>query len=354
MYRETEYLTWANRFFGSVAYNLAKGGMSGVSLAELGIPASLDDARATNVLREKVAHYNGVEPSEVLPALGTTHALWLAFAVLLRPGDEVIVESPGYEPLWRIPQGMGARVVRFERRADEGFEVTVEQIASQLTTRTRVVVITNLHNPTGVRTSANELRQLAELCDTAGAKLLVDEVYAPYGALLGTDGVWGRTARRLAPNVVAVSGLSKAYGLGQLRVGWIVADPMLVRAAEYAIQSTLCDPPIAQTCLAVHAFSRLPALSATRESSMGLCSEVAAWIAARPHLSWHQPRHSPFGFVLVEDVDDLTTTIEKGAREHGVLVAPGAFFGRPNAFRLGWSMSRERLTEALDRLDRVL
>ncbi len=356
MYRETQYLTWANRFFGSVEHNLAKGGVPAVPLRELGRPDSRDLPQAWETLRKCVARYNGLETNEVLPALGTTHALWLAFTVLVAPGDTVLVEAPAYEPLWRIPQGMGARVAKFERDPDQGFAATAESVACHLTPRTRVVVLTNLHNPSGVRTSTAELYEVAKLCASVGATLLVDEVYAPYGAVIGPDGVWGQSARLIAPNIVAVSGLSKAYGLGALRVGWLAADPSLIRAAEHVIQSSLGDPPLVQASLGAHAFSHLPALSRTglSERSARLRAAVAAWVAARPQLSWHEPEQGPFGFVSVTDVEDLTATIELGAAQHGVLVAPGSFFGRPNAFRLGWSVPSGQLAPALTCLDRAL
>lgn len=355
-YAETEYLRWANRWMGTVEHDLAKGGVRSVSLAELGVPPSIDDPRGWAMLREHVAHYNALGTDEVLPTLGTTHALWLALAVLVGPGDEVLVEAPAYEPLWRIPQGLGARVVRFERSPHEGYVASAERVAERLTSRTRVVVMSSLHNPSGVRTPPEGLEALARRCESVGARLLVDEVYAPYGVPLGTDGVWSGTARRVAPSVVAVSGLSKAYGLGSLRVGWIAAEPAVISAAQHVIQSTLGDPPCAQACLGAHAFSVLPRLAASidHERARQQREQVAAWVRERPRLGWHEPTEGPFGFVLVEGAGDLTAILEQGAVQHGVLVAPGAFFGRPGAFRLAWASARDRMDDALERLSRVL
>lgn len=355
-YHETKYLTWANRYFGTVTHNLARAGARPLALRDLGIPAVLDDPGAWAELRGRIARYNAVDAGDVVPALGTTHALWLAFAALVRPGDDVLVEHPAYEPLWRIPEGMGANIRRFERRLERGFAVGADAIAAQLTPRTRVVVMTSPHNPTGARACPETLREIAAHCARAGATLLVDEVFAPYGSILGSDGVWGASSRRLAPNIVAVSGLSKAYGLGALRVGWLAADPAVARRAEHALQSNLCDPPLAQACLAVHAFSQLHAISLARESHFRpeLRAVVGRWIAARPQLAWHEPEHGPYGFVNVRGAADLTAAIERGAERHDVLVAPGSFFGVPGSFRLGWAVDPQLLPEALERLDRVL
>jgi aspartate/methionine/tyrosine aminotransferase len=273
----------------------------------------------------------------------------------VQQGDDVLVERPGYEPLWRIPQGLEANVIEFERSLEDGFAIQPARIASHLTRRTKVVVLTNPHNPTGVRTTDHELAEVARICNSVGARLLVDEIFAPFGSVLGEDEVWGQSARRISPNIIAVSGLSKAFGLGPLRIGWFLAEESLVRRAEHAIQSSLGDPPMAQTCLAVHAFAQLPRLSEARERQFdpSLRAQIARWIAAHPLLEWCEPQDGPFGFVHVRGGPDLTEAIERGAREHDVLVAPGSFFGRPNAFRLGWSVDPRQLSEALSRLDLV-
>lgn len=355
MYAETKYLSWATHFFGKADYNLAKGGMSSVPLADIGLPAALDDPHAWDRLRNQIATFNAVDPSHVMPALGTTHALWLAYTSLVRPGDEVLVESPGYEPLWRIPEGMGASITRFTRQGDDDIHSLVARIEKQLGERTRIVVLTNLHNPSGARLATSELAAITELCSSVSATLLVDEVFSPYGDSVSAQGVWqGASAHTIADNLVAVGGLSKAFGLGALRVGWLLADPKHIRAAEHGLQSTLCEPPIAQSCLASHAFQHLTGLAKIRDQQIeGLMQQVDAWIQSQPHLSWHAPLDGPFGFVTVSGASDITRAIEHGAAEHQVLVAPGSFFGISNGFRIGWPYAHDKLAEALVRLGRV-
>ena len=111
-----------------------------------------------------------------------------------------------------------------------------------------------------------------------------------------------------------------------------------------------------QIALATRVLDELPRLSVATAAleSDGRREQVAAWVEARPRLSWHEPQGVPFGFVRMAGVEDLSVILEGGAERHGVLVAPGSFFGRPDAFRLGWSLAPERLPEALRRLDRVL
>jgi aspartate/methionine/tyrosine aminotransferase len=364
MFAPTEYLRWAMRLHGTAEYDLATSGMRPVPLTELGMPASLEDPVAWRTLRACIASYNGVPPEEAVPTLGTTHALWTAYSALLSPGDEVLVEQPTYEPMWRIAEGLGARVVRFARPPAERFALDPSRVAAAITDRTRLVVVSNLHNPGGVRAGDDTLREVAQIAAARGAHLLVDEVYAPFDDLASPEAddsgraSWAGSARRLGANVVVASSLTKGYGLGAHRIGWVLGPPDVASRAEDALVSNFGHVPLAYPSFAVHAFDRLAALAArARDDLRGKRDTVAAWVAARPDLEWSAPTSGLFGFVTVTrgapDLD-LRPLLERGARDHGVLVVPGVFFGVPRGFRLAWALDRARLPEALDRLGQVL
>jgi aspartate/methionine/tyrosine aminotransferase len=364
MFAPTEYLRWVMRLHGTAEYDLATSGMRPVNLAELGLPASLEDPSAWRTLRARIAAHNLVSLEEAVPTMGTTHALWTAYSALLSPGDEVLIEEPTYEPMWRIAEGVGARVVRFARPPEEGFALDPSRVAAAMTDRTRLVVIANLHNPGGVRASDEAIREVALIAAARGAHLLVDEVYAAFDALAAPDpdgsgrASWRGSARLLGPNVVVASSLTKGYGLGAHRIGWVLAPPDVAARCDDALLSNLGHAPLAYPCFAVHAFDRLAALAErAREDLRGKRETVAAWVAARPELAWSAPTAGLFGFVTVTTRgrdEDLRPLLERGAREHGVLVAPGVFFGVPRGFRLAWALDRARLPGALERLGRVL
>jgi aspartate/methionine/tyrosine aminotransferase len=356
MFAPTRYLEWARRFYGKVRFDLATSGMPVVPTSELGVDDALglDDPSGWDRLRGAIARYNDVPADEAIAALGTTHALWLAYATLTSPGDDVLVETPGYEPLVRIAEGVGARVVRFERDAREGFAVDPDRIARAITPRTRVVAVTTLHNPTGRRIARDTLVAAARVCESAGAHLLVDEVYAPFDSLVDMRGVLAGSARKLAPNVVVVSSLTKCYGLGPHRIGWVLGPAEVIARAEDAITASCGMLPLSHAHGAVRAFERIGALAArSRERLSGKRERVARWVTATG-LSWSAPTEGLFGFVTVPQGGDLTPTIERAAREREVLVAAGAFFGVPNGFRLSWSIPDDRLDEALGRLAEAL
>lgn len=359
MFADVRYIAWAQRFYGKVPFDLATSGIPTASFDALGIPTpALDDPSAYARLRESIAHYNEVPAAEVVPALGTSQAVFLAYGATLSPGDEVLVEHPGYEPLTRAAEGLGATVRTFERRAAEGFRLAPERIASLMTSRTRVIVVTDLHNPTGVRAEPGALVEVARIAEARGAYLLVDEVYAPFDDL-PEDGVYRGSARKLAANVVAVSSLTKCYGLGPHRVGWLLAPPAIVARAEATMIATAGHLPLAHANLGVRAFEQLGVLARRAKGLAAGKREIAerwmAGVASAYGALWSSPREGLFGLVTLPGRGDLLDAIEAVAREGGVLVGAGAFFGAPSSFRLSWaSCEPDRFSEGLDRLERLL
>lgn len=356
MFAPTPYLSWARRFYGQVRFDLATSGITTVSRAELGDPpdAWMDDPGGWLRLREAIARYNDVSPLEVVSTLGTSHALWLAYATLAGPGDDIVVEEPAYEPLLVAAQSVGARVVRFAREPREGFGIDPDRLSRAITPRTRLVAVTNLHNPSGVRARDEDLRAAARLLEARGGFLLVDEVYAPFDDLVDSSGTFRGSARRLGPNVLAVGSLTKCYGLGPHRVGWILAPAEVAAHAEDSITTSCGWLPLSHAHVGVHAFARLGALAdRSRELLSGKRARVAAWATERG-LGWSAPAEGLFGFVTLPGAADLTPAIEAAARDHEILVAPGAFFGIPNGFRLSWSASSATLEEGLGRLSDCL
>jgi aspartate/methionine/tyrosine aminotransferase len=356
VFARTQYLQWARRFYGRVRFDLATSGVASVPLAALGLPTAeeLDDPAGWQALQAAIARYNDVPAAEAVAALGTTHALWLAYASLTSPGDEILVEAPGYEPVSRIAEGVGLSVRTFERPASERFSLDPDRVARAISPATRVVAVTNLHNPGGVRASDVVLREVAAVSASRGATLLVDEVYAPFDDLVDAAGVFRGSARKLAPNVVTVGSLTKAYGLGQHRFGWVLGPPEVIARANDAVTASAGMLPLAHAHLGLRAFDRIGDLAdRSRTALTGQRVRVAHWIAAQG-LRWSEPDEGLFGFVHVPGAGDLTPMLETAARERDVLVAPGAFFGVPEGFRLSWSASRDALELGLDRLAAVL
>lgn len=356
MFAPVRYIQWALEHYGKVELDLASSGIPHAAWSELGVPEpSLDDMASYARLREALAVYNDVPASEVVPALGTSHAIFLAYAAMLSPGDEVLVEAPGYEPLTRTAAGLGAVVRTYERPAENGFDVSSERVAAAITPRTRVIVVTNLHNPSGVRTPDATLLELAKIAEARGAYLLVDEVYAPFDEL-ADDGVFRKSARKLAPNVVAVSSLTKCYGLGMHRIGWVLGPPEIVAGAETATIATCGHLPLSHAARGAAAVANIAKLSTRAKAMLAGKREIAAqWARTIPNATWSAPTSGLFGLMTLADPVDLRPRIESWVKEHGVLVGAGSFFGVPNGFRLSWAtLPRDRFEEGLAKLSALL
>src|SRR5580704_728132 len=206
------YMQWAKTRSGS-RYNLATSGLASYPLS--GLPVTLEDldplARAGDYgyppLQQVLAAHSGVAPENVVAAAGTSMANMLAMAAILEPGDEVLVEHPTYELLLSALGYLQADIHRFSRSAETGFALDPAEIERAITPRTRLIVITNLHNPSSAFTREETLRAVGAIARSVSARVLSDEVYLD--AAFNTSG----TAFHLGPEFVVTSSLTKVYGL---------------------------------------------------------------------------------------------------------------------------------------------
>ena len=353
----SEYLAWATRHYGRVRYDLGSSGVPSLLRSEPATALVHDSSDSWERLRAVIARHNGLSSKEVVGTLGASHGLWLGYAALLREGDEVLVELPTYEPLVVAAQAAGAVVRHFDRGPSCDFALDPDRVFSALTVKTRVVAITNLHNPSGVRTSDDAMQAVAQRMEARGGFLFVDEVYAPFDHLSGPDGVFFVTARRLGANVVTTASLTKAYGLGPQRVGWLLGPEDVIDRAIDVLVASVGRLPSSWMHHCLLAFEDIAALAERTRTLLGTKrTRVCEWIAAHPSLEWSNPREGLFGLAIVSSAHnhDIRPAIEMGIERHDVVVAPGVFFGIPNAFRLGWSLPESMLSEAFDRLDRSL
>src|SRR6185369_4278596 len=241
-------------------FNLATSGMPNVSIRELRV--SLDDLEITDggygyrPLIEKIGARYRVAPESIVTAAGTTFANHLAMAALLKPGDEVLFEAPAYEPMLAAVQYLGADVKRFARHFEDRFAVSPQEIERRVTRNTRLIVLTNLHNPSGVLTDDSTLKQVGEVARSVGARVLVDEVYIE--TLFETS---PRTSFHLGEEFVVTTSLTKAFGLSGLRCGWIFAEPELARKMWLLNDLFAATPVHAGERLSVVAFSQLSELA---------------------------------------------------------------------------------------------
>lgn len=350
---DAEYMEWAKLHSGA-RYNLATSGVANLSLGEL--PATLEDLELTASgaygyapLVEAIASHVGAPPEcVVVPGGGTSFANHLALAALVDAGDDVLVESPCYRLLAAVARYLGATVTHFERRPEDGFALDPAAIRSRLSARTRVIVITNLHNPTSVLAGEEALLAVAEVAREGRCKILVDEVYL--------EAVFDHTPRsafHLGPEFVVTSSLTKVYGLSGLRCGWILAEPGLARALWRLNDLFGANAPHAVERLAVVA---LRGLGAIRERARRLLTAnrplLRGFLDSREDLEVVRPAWGTTVFPRLRrgSVEGLAARL----RAYETSIVPGRFFGADQHFRIGIGGETSMVREGLARLARAL
>lgn len=301
-------------------------------------------------LKEAIGDRYGLPSNSVAVATGTSGANFLVCGALVRPGDHVVVERPTYDPLLAIPRFLGAEVTRFERRYEDGFAVDPDRVARALTSRTRLVIITNLHNPTGALTTPDVLEAVRVAASRVGAKVLVDEVY-----LDSVPGLDQAPAAVLSPGLLSTASLTKAYGLSGLRAGWVLAEPEIVELIKRVRDIVDAVGPFPTEVLAHLAFKRLSIL---RDRARGILepnlARISALVESRSELEWIPPAGGSVGFPRVRGMHDTREFVERLRSRYDTGVVPGYFFEAPQHFRVALGGRTEVLEEGLARLGRAL
>lgn len=345
-----DYLSWAIQYHGQAELELASSGIKPAPASMLGAPEGVEDRHTIVRFAEALSTWLQVPAPEIVPALGTSQAIWLALVSSTEPGDLVAVESPGYEPLTKVALGLGRRVMPLARRWENRWGVDLAEVDRVLAAGARLVVLSDLHNPTGVPLDDATLVSVAARAQAVGARVLVDEVYRFFDPARRP-----LTARRLAPAIVAIASLTKVFGLGWARVGWVVGPPEVTARARLALLHTVGNNPPVHGAWGLAALARLDALRARTEEIRGDKQALAeAWVASRADVDWVSPARGLFGFPRLARVQDSAAFCRALHERESLLLGPGTFFGAPQHVRLSWGTERDRFLRALDRLGSAL
>jgi aspartate/methionine/tyrosine aminotransferase len=300
-------------------------------------------------LLEAIASHAGVETDWVATAPGCSGANFLALAALVERGDEVLVESPGYDPLGAAAEMLGADVRHFPRRFADGYAVDVAAIESEMTPRTRVVVVSDPHNPSGVLASERDLEELAALAERRDVDVLVDEVYLD--VVLPPR---RRPAATLSKRFLSTNSLTKAYGLSSLRCGWTLADPARTRRIRRVRDVVDVSGPIPAERLSLFAFRHLDRLTERMRSLVDTnAAIVSEFLSSRSDLEF-APSRSTIAFPRLRDGGDAGRLVAELFAGHGVAVVPGSFFDSPAHFRLSFGGATQTLRRGLERIASAL
>jgi hypothetical protein len=301
-------------------------------------------------LVDALAHHRNVALENVVTVSGgTSMANHLAMAALLEHGDEVLAEQPTYDPLLAVAEYLGAKISRFPRNFEDGFEIDIVELEKQTNPRTRLIALTNLHNPSSALVETATLQKIGELARSVGARVLVDEVYleamfesAPASAI------------SLGPEFVATSSLTKGYGLSGLRCGWILAEPELAKKIRRLDDIFAASAPNMMERLSVVAINQLPKI-ADRAKAMLEENRKALnnFYEGRDDIDVVGTEFGTTSFPRLRDVD-VDRLCDALIQKYETAVVPGRFFESPNHIRIGLCCQPENFREGIARLGRVL
>ena len=353
--------TWENR----VAWNLSESGVHPLRLEELAVSdgdrAALfgqelgySQTNGTPELRAAIASmYAGAGPDHVEVTNGGSEANCIALWHLVERGDEIVLMMPNYMQLRGLARALGAIVREWPLVEDDTrWRLDLDALDGLVSPATRLIAICNPNNPTGARFSSNDLDEICRIAGRVGAWVLSDEIYR--GAELDsveTATIWGRYDRAFV-----TSGLSKAFGLPGLRIGWVVGPPALVEQLWAVHDYTSIAPGALNDRLARVALARQEyVLARTRGIVSANYPVVRKWIEKRaPALTHAAPEAGAIVFVRYRHPINSTTLVERLRDEHSVLLVPGDHFDMDGYVRIGFGNHPAYVASALELVGGVL
>jgi len=348
-----------------VDYNLSESGVHPLSFQELISSKEMEEILNTNLgylqtngtpeLRERVcALYPGTDIENILITSGSAEANFLLAWSQIEPGDETLFMIPNYMQLWGLMRAFGAHVKTYRLRENLNWNPDLDELKKSVTSRTKIIAVTNPNNPTGSRLSTEARETILELAEKADAWIFADEVYQ--GAELDgqtTPSFWGTYKK-----VVVSNGLSKAYGLPGLRMGWMVAPKDFIQKVwpyhDYTtISISAVSDRLARIALASDKRDRI--LGRTR-SILGANIEILnSWFETQDGLFHYVPPQAG-AITFARYTLDMNSTelVNKIREKKSVLIVPGDHFAMDRYLRFGYGEKKERLIKALDLIQEAL
>ncbi len=348
-----------------VDYNLSESGVHPLTLKELlsaeelqqltEVELGYTQTNGTPPLRQQIARlYPGLDPEDIMVTAGSSEANFLLMWSLIEPGDKVVFELPNYLQMWGLTRAFGARVEPLWLKEELGWQPDPAEIDRVITPGTKLVILTNPNNPTGSILKPGIRQQIIERVKEVGAWLIADEVYR--GAERNgeeTPSFYGQIEK-----VAVVGGLSKAYGLPGLRLGWLAGPAELVQKVWTYHDYTTISVSALTDHLATRALEptrRLQLLNRTRNIIKTNLPILEKWLQSFDGLfNYQPPQAGAILFTAYKYKINSTQLVEKLLKEKNVLLVPGDHFELDHHLRLGYGSPPDYLQTALDRITEFL
>jgi aspartate/methionine/tyrosine aminotransferase len=344
-----------------VKYDLSESGVEPLTLEEAArdvkelLKTKLGYAEGVGLesTRTFVAEFHWKSAAEnVVITTGTSEANFLAMLALVNAGDEVVVVMPNYMQVHGTAQGLGARVREVWLREEQGWRIDLDALAAAVNSKTRVICVCTPNNPTAQALSSREVDEVAKIAARHGAWILADEVYR--GA--ERDSIESASFSGRGERIIVTGGLSKAYGLPGLRIGWLVAPVDQAQAALRIKDYTTIAPASVSEVLADIALERrAELLKRTRFLINERWPALEDWASRRSReLHWTPPAAGAICFFSYRWPIDSMPLVDRLIRDYSTMVVPGVHFKTERHLRIGFGGPTHALDAGLAALDRLL
>jgi aspartate/methionine/tyrosine aminotransferase len=354
---QIEYFEWVKRYFDKIEINLAYSGIPPVDSSLLpDISGDLENwstlpmnfngyPELLNVLSER---YKTPENC-ILSASGASKANFLVMASIIKPGDLVLVETPNYEPLFRIPQMLGAKVEFIPRLAKKRYEIDMEALKEIMSKNIKMLVISNLHNPSSEALSNPTLKAMCELVEDYKCYLLSDEVYREF---IFED--IPPQVCNLSENAITTNSMTKVFGLPGLRVGWVMANASIIKKCQKLKNYTsVISPPLTEK-IASSVLRNGDKLIKNANSVLKQNQPIIKnWIKNQPYIDLDFPDFGAFCFPRFCNIN-VTELCDILINYYETLIAPGKFFGASEYARISYVMPKEQLITGLENIENAV
>jgi len=354
--------TWENL----VEYDMSESGIMPLTLNQLvemgldmgplmDVPLGYSQSNGTPQLKELLTKlYPGAAQENIEVTNGTSEANYLIALSQLRQGDQFALELPNYMQMWGVPRGLGAEVKTFHLRLDADWEPDWAEFDQAVNEKTRLVYVSHPNNPTGKVISDGAMKRIVKRCEQAGAYLISDEVYL--GAEIDrprTKSFWG-----MSDKVIVTSGLSKAYGIPGIRVGWIIGPAEVVYDCWTQHDYITIGPNKLSDFMArvaVTAENRQKCYARTRQVLRGNLPILAEWVAGfGGKLAFRPPDAGAIALIKYQADIPSVELVERIRTKQSTLIVPGAHFGLEGCVRVWMGGKPEFITEGYRRVGEEL
>lgn len=352
---------WQSTYENVVQYNLTESGVHPLRLREL-VGDELEILANTSLgygytngtpeLRELISQlYKGRTPSSILVTNGSSEANFISILDLVERGDEVVLMLPNYMQIWGIARSMGAKVKPFRLRAKNAWTPDIEQLKSLVSKRTKLIVICNPNNPTGAVLSTATMNAIRDLATESRAWILSDEVYQ--GAELNDQTT--QSFLDIYDRTMVTNGLSKAYGLPGLRIGWIAGpETTIAKLWSYHDYTTIAPSSVSDRLACIALKKRNEILERTRNILRTNLPILEEWVDRTGIFSFVKPKAGAISFIKYEPKINSTSLAEKLREQKSVLVVPGDHFGIDGYLRIGYGAESNYLRAGLDLINQFI